>query len=129
VLFIPAGGTSIVEVSFSSLEHFSKKYRVIAPDYTPIEDLQVLFEDFIHMLDQRGVDKSYTMGGSYGGWMVQSLLRQYAARIDKLIITAVGPPNRENSQELARFLSWLRITPTILLRWIINRSFASLESC
>lgn len=128
VLFIPAGGTSVAEVSFNSLEHFAQKHRVIAPDYPPIEDLQELFEGFIELLDQLGVDKFFTMGGSYGGWMVQSLVREYPERIDKLVITAVGPPNRENSQELARLMGWLRITPTFLLRWMINRSFARLES-
>ena len=128
MLFIPAGGTSIAEESFNCLEHFANKYRVIAPDYPPIENLQVLFDGFIYLLDCLGVDKFYTMGGTYGGWMVQSLVRQYAARIDKLVITAVGPPNRENSQELARLMGWLRITPTFLLRWMINRSFARLES-
>jgi pimeloyl-ACP methyl ester carboxylesterase len=128
VLFIPAGGTLIAEVSFNSLEHFAIMYRVIAPDYPPIEDLEDLFEGFIYLLDHLGVDKFYTMGGSYGGWMVQSLVRQYPERVGKLVITAVGPPDSKNSQELARLMGWLRITPTFLLRWMINRSFARLES-
>jgi len=35
-LFIPAGGTSIAEVSFLSLNHFTQHFRVISPDYPPI---------------------------------------------------------------------------------------------
>lgn len=128
VLFIPAGGTTIAEVSFNSLEHFAKQYRVIAPDYPPIEELQELFAGFIDLLDYLGVNQFYTMGGSYGGWMVQSLLRQYPERISKLVITAVGPPSSENSQEIARLMGWFRITPTFLLRWMINKSFSRLES-
>ena len=73
VLFIPAGGTTIAEVSFNSLEHFAKNYRVIAPDYPPIGKLQELLDGFIDLLDYLGVNQFYTMGGSYGGWMAQSL--------------------------------------------------------
>lgn len=128
VLFIPAGGTAVAEVSFNSLAHFAQKYRVISPDYPPIEKINDLFEGFIQLLDKLGVDQFAVMGGSYGGWMVQSFVRQYPERINKMVITAVGPPNKENSQELARLMVWFQITPTFLLRWMINRSFSRLES-
>ncbi len=127
-LFIPAGGTSIAEVSFLSLDHFARNYRVISPDYPPIEELDVLFSGFMDLLDSLDVGQFYAMGGSYGGWMVQSFVRQYPDRISKLIITAVGSPNKENSREIARLMGWFRITPTFLLRWMLNKSFARLES-
>lgn len=127
-LFIPAGGTSIAEVSFLSLDHFAQYFRVISPDYPPIEELDVLFSGFMDLLDHLGVEQFYAMGGSYGGWMVQSLVRQHSDRISKMVITAVGPPDKENSQELARLMGWFRITPTFLLRWMLKRSFARLES-
>jgi len=127
-LFIPAGGTSIAEVSFFSLEHFAEQYRVISPDYPPIEELDVLFSGFMELLDYLGVEQFYTVGGSYGGWMVQSLVRQFPERISKMVITAVGPPDINNSQEIARLMGWFRITPTFLLRSMLNKSFARLES-
>lgn len=127
-LFIPAGGTTIAEVSFKSIEHFAHKYRVIAPDYPPIESLNELFEGFIVLLNHLGINQFYAMGGSYGGWMVQSLVRQYPERVRKLVITAVGRPDSENSQEIDRLMVWFRITPTFLLRSMINRSFTRLES-
>jgi len=127
-LFIPAGGTTVAEVSFMSLEHFTQQYRVIAPDYPPIDNLKELFEGFIELLDRLGVGQFYAMGGSYGGWMVQSLVRHYPERVGKLVITAIGPPNSENSQQIAKLMRWLRIMPTFLLRALINRSFARLVS-
>ncbi len=127
-LFIPAGGTSIAEVSFFSLEHLAEQYRVISPDYPPIEELDVLFSGFMELLDYLGVEQFNTMGGSYGGWMVQSLVRQFPERISKMVITAVGPPDIKNSQEIARLMGWFRITPTFLLRSMLNKSFARLES-
>jgi len=128
VLFIPAGGTTIAEVSFNSSAHFAQRYRVIAPDYPPIEEIQELCDGIIALLDYLEVEEFFTMGGSYGGWMVQSLVRQYPERISKLVITAVGPPDPKNSQELARLIGWLRITPTFMLRRMINRSFSRLAS-
>jgi pimeloyl-ACP methyl ester carboxylesterase len=73
VLFIPAGGTTIAEVSFNSLAHFAQRFRVIAPDYPPIEEIQELCDGIIALMDYLEVREFYTMGGSYGGWMVQSL--------------------------------------------------------
>jgi len=90
--------------------------------------LEELFSGFMALLDDLGVEQFYMMGGSYGGWLVQSLVRQFPERITKMVITAVGPPDRKNSQEIARLMGWFRITPTFLLRWMINRSFARLES-
>jgi pimeloyl-ACP methyl ester carboxylesterase len=127
-LFIPAGGTSSAEVSFLSLDHFAQNYQVISPDYPPIEELDVLFSGFLELLGYLDVGQFYVMGGSYGGWMVQSFVRQYPDRISKVVITAVGPPNKENSREIARLMGWFRITPTFLLRWMLSKSFARLES-
>jgi esterase len=128
VVFVAAGGTTVAEVSFQSLEHVAQRHRVIAPDYPPIDNLAEFFEDLIELLDQLGVGQFSAMGGSYGGWMVQSLVRHYPERVRKLVITVVGPPDRENSRQVARLMRWLRIAPTPLLRALINRSFARLVS-
>jgi pimeloyl-ACP methyl ester carboxylesterase len=127
-LLIPAGGTSVAEVSFMSLSHFAERYRVISPDYPPIDNLKDLFAGFIELLDRLGVGQFVTMGGSYGGWMVQSLVRAYPERIEKLVITAVGPPNPENSRQLAKLMPWLRLMPMFVLRALINRSFSRLDT-
>jgi pimeloyl-ACP methyl ester carboxylesterase len=127
-LFIPAGGTSVAEVSFKSIEHFAQNFRVVSPDYPPIDTLEELFEGFNALLEHLGVNKFYTLGGSYGGWIVQSLVRKFPDRVNKLVITVVGPPDPENSQQLARLMPWLSLAPTFMLRSMINRTFASLES-
>ncbi|MGD8813767.1 MAG: alpha/beta hydrolase [Anaerolineales bacterium] len=127
-LFIPAGGTTIAEVSFTSLSHFAQRYRVISPDYPPIDTMQEFLDGALHLLDQLGVESFSTMGGSYGGWMVQSLVRYCPSRLRKLVITVVGPPNPENSRQIAKMMPLFRIAPMSLLRAMINRSFARLES-
>lgn len=126
-LFILAGGATVAEVSFFSLEHFSEHFRIIAPDYPPIEEIDVLFSGFMELLDYLEIGQVYAMGGSYGGWMLQSLVRQFPERFTRLVISAVGPPDNQNSQELARLMGWFRITPTFLLRWMLNRSFSRLD--
>jgi pimeloyl-ACP methyl ester carboxylesterase len=128
VLFIPAGGTNIAEVSFKSINHFAEQHRVIAPDYPPIDNLEELFAGFMSLLDHLGVNHFYALGGSYGGWMVQSMVRMVPQRLKKLVITAVGPPDAENSEQLASLLPWLRITPTFILRSMLNRTFSRLIS-
>ena len=60
--------------------------------------------------------------------MVQSLVRLYPERVRKLVTTAIGPPNPENSRQIAKMMRWLPIMPTFLLRAVINRSFTRLMS-
>jgi pimeloyl-ACP methyl ester carboxylesterase len=128
VVFVAAGGTTVAEVSFQSLEHLAQTHRVVAPDYPPIDNLAELFEGVIELLDHLGIGQFCAMGGSYGGWMVQSLVRHCPERVRKLVITVIGPPDPENGRQLARLMRWLRIAPTWLLRALINRSFARLVS-
>ena len=128
VLFLFAGASAIAEVSFQSIEHFAQRYRVIAPDYPPIRTLEDLFAGVMLLLDQLGIADFFLMGGSYGGWMAQSFVRSHPERIGMLVITAVGPPNPENSQQIAKMLPWFRFAPTFLLKALLNRAFGSLES-
>jgi pimeloyl-ACP methyl ester carboxylesterase len=127
-LLVLAGGTTVAEVSFTSIAHFAQRYRVIAPDYPPINTIKELCEGHLQLLDHLEVDSFYAMGGSYGGWMVQSLVRHCPTRVRKVVITVVGPPNPENSRQLAKMMCWFRIAPMFMLRALINRSFARLES-
>jgi pimeloyl-ACP methyl ester carboxylesterase len=128
VLFIPAGGTTIAEVSFHSIDHLAERQRVLSPDYPPVDTLGELFEGFLALLDQLGVSRFSLMGGSYGGWMAQSLVRYCPERVDKLVLTAIGPPNPDNSRQLARLLPLLRIMPMFVLRGLIGRAFSRLDS-
>jgi pimeloyl-ACP methyl ester carboxylesterase len=128
VLLVPAGGTTIAEVSFMTIDHLAQRQRVIAPDYPRVDTLAELFSGYIALLDHLGVGRFSLMGGSYGGWMAQSLVRFCPERVDKLVLTAIGPPNPENSRQLAWLLPLLRILPMFLLRALINRTFGRLDS-
>ena len=127
-LLVLAGATTAADVSFMSLEFFARTYRVIAPDYPPIGSLEAFFNGLLLLLEDLGIEKFYLLGGSYGGWMAQSLVRFAPARVKKLVITAVGPPNPENSRQLKNLLGWLRFLPTFVLKTFLNRSFANLDT-
>jgi len=128
VLLVLAGGTTVAEVSFNSLTHFAQRYRVIAPDYPPIGSMRELIDGCVGLLDRLGLDTVYAMGGSYGGWVVQSLVRQYPQRVEKVLITVAGPPDPENSRSIAKKMRWLRMVPTFVLRAMLNRAFSRLDT-
>jgi pimeloyl-ACP methyl ester carboxylesterase len=128
VLFIFAGGTSIAEISFNTIQHLAEMNRVIAPDYPPIDNLAQLLEGYLAMLDRLGVNRFTIMGGSYGGWMAQSFVRMAPDRVEKVVLSAIGPPNPENNRQLARMLWVLRWIPLPLLRGLMNRTFNNLVS-
>jgi len=122
-----SGGTSIAEVSYQSLAHFAQTYRIIAPDYPRIGNIAELFEGLIALLDHLGINSFSLIGGSYGGWMAQSFVRAYPERVRKLVLTAIGPPNPENSRQIAKLLRWLRLMPAFMLRALVTYSFAKLD--
>jgi pimeloyl-ACP methyl ester carboxylesterase len=128
VLFVLAGGTTIAEISFNTIEYLARKYRVIAPDYPPIDNLAELFTGCIEMLDRLGIGQFVLLGGSYGGWLAQSLVRYSPGRVSKLVLSAIGPPDPENSRQLAKMLRWLKFVPTPILRAMMNRMLSRLIS-
>lgn len=127
-LFLLAGSTTVAEVSFLELEHFAPHYRVISPDYPPIDNLKELFDGYIKLFTHLGVEKFYTMGGAYGGWIAQSLVRQYPELIGKLVLANVGPPDKEYNQQMAKTMRWIKLTPTSVLRTSVSRSFSQMDS-
>jgi pimeloyl-ACP methyl ester carboxylesterase len=125
-LLVLAGGTTVAEISFNTLEHLAQRYRVIAPDYPPIDSIAELFKATIGLVDHLGVGRFALLGGSYGGWMAQSFVRTYPERIDKVLLSAIGPPNPENSRQLAKMMWMFRLAPLGLVRAFMNRSFKQL---
>ena len=59
--------------------------------------------------------------------MAQSLALYASERIDKVVISAVGPPNPENSRQLAKLMRWMKWMPTFILKALINRAFTRLD--
>jgi pimeloyl-ACP methyl ester carboxylesterase len=125
-IFILAGGTTVAEISFNTIEHLAEKYRVIAPDYPPVNRLNDLFRGYLEMMDRLKVERFVLMGGSYGGWLAQSFVRYVPERVDKLVLSAIGPPNPENSNQLAKMLWLLKLMPIVVLRALMNLSFSRL---
>lgn len=126
VVFVLAGGTNIAETSFQSLEHLARRYRVIAPDYPPLGKIEALFAGATGLLDYLGIAQFNLVGGSYGGWMAQSFVRYCPDRVKKLVLTANGPPDPENSRQIEKMLPLLRLLPAALLRKMLLRTFANL---
>ena len=127
-LFLLAGSTTVAEVSFLELEHFAPHYRVISSDYPPIDNLKELFDGYIKLFTHLGIENFYAMGGAYGGWIAQSLVRQYQELISKLVLAKVGPPDKENNQQMAKTMRWIKLTPTSVLRASVSRSFSQMDS-
>jgi pimeloyl-ACP methyl ester carboxylesterase len=66
------------------------------------------------------------MGGSYGGIMAHSLVRMFKERVEKVVITAAGPPNPENSKQLRRMMPLFRFMPLGIIKRMLTKSFQKL---
>ena len=125
-LLLLAGGTGAADISFQTITHLAREYRVIAPDYPPLNTIKELFDGLQALLANLNIETFFLMGGSYGGIMAHSLVRMFKERVEKVVITAAGPPNPENSKQLRRMMPLFRFMPLGILKRMLTKSFQNL---
>ncbi len=126
VLFLPASGTGVAEVSWETIEHLAQTYRVVAVDYPAVDSLSRLFEGLIGVFDHLGIGQFAALGGSGGALFLQPFLRAYPERISKMILATPVPPDPARGQRTAKLLRWLRVMPTFVIRALLAQSFERL---
>lgn len=90
VIIFFAGGLRHPLWSFSLLDLFVDEYRVVAPCYPPIGDLDSVLDGIRSILDTESVSHSYMMGSSWGGSMVQCFTYKYPDAADRIVLSNTG---------------------------------------
>lgn len=126
VLVALSGGTTVAELGFQTLERLARRWRVIAPDYPPVDTVRELGEGLTGLLDGLGIGPFSLLGGSYGGMMAHPLVRLYPDRVRKMVLAVAPAPNPESGERLSRTLRWLRFVPMVGLRAMLARTFSGL---
>ena len=126
-LLLLTGALGTAESSWQSIAHFAQRYRVIAPSYpATIGAMAELADGLAGILDVAGVARSNVLGGSFGGYVAQVYLRQYALRTEKLVISHAGLPDPERGEQIAKAMWWMKLLPLSLLRALIKQRLVSL---
>jgi pimeloyl-ACP methyl ester carboxylesterase len=130
VILLLHGGLRIAETAFAYIELFEGDYRVIAPTYPPLSNIDELTDGLAGLLDAEGLDRVLVLTQSYGGMVGQVFAQRFPGRVRKLALGGTGPLGGNPIQEfvlkimliLAPRLSERRLKA--IYRWGIDRVLA-----
>lgn len=115
LLFLP-GAQGTPEAVSLNIAHFAPRFRWIAPAYPPVPTMAELADGIVKLLDHEGIGRVSVIGGSYGGFVAQILVRRHPDRVERLLLSHTGPPNPARGELIDKSLRWLPRLPMFLLR-------------
>lgn len=113
------GGMRRAAIGFSFMERLATHYKVIAPDYPPVQTIDDYLAAFDAILAAEGEDQLTLVGQSYGGMLAQAYLAHRPKDIQRLVLSSSGPADYGKG--------WLPVESAIILlvrllpeQWVKN---------
>ncbi|HBL25322.1 MAG TPA: hypothetical protein DD490_00630 [Acidobacteria bacterium] len=125
LLFFP-GAQGTGEAAWGTLDHFTPRFRWIAPSYPAVPTMAELADGVAALLDREGLGSVDVVAGSYGGFVAQVFVRRHPGRVARLVLSHTAPPNPARGQVIDKSLRWLPILPMFLLRLQYRRVMSAL---
>lgn len=142
VLFL-SGALGRAEYAFQVIRNLERRFRVIAPDYPAVRTLGEFGDGLLGILDAEHVRRAHLLGGSFGGFVAQALVRRAPERVASLVLSHTGAADgrkRDGAIALVSMLpGWLmraamraRLGPTLkgadpFWRALFDRTVADLS--
>jgi pimeloyl-ACP methyl ester carboxylesterase len=127
LLMLP-GAIGKGEIAFRHILEFEHDYRVIAPDYPPVQTVECLLDGLLRILDAEKIDAVTIIGGSVGGGLAQCMVRKYPERVTNLVLSHTGVPTHKRGKLNSLGMKLLAVFPMSLIRaglkWEISRLLA-----
>jgi pimeloyl-ACP methyl ester carboxylesterase len=125
-LLMLSGALVIPDISWRTIAHFARKYRVIAPVYPAVNTMDELADGIAGILRREGVERAHVMGGSYGGFVAQVFVRRHPALTRSLVLSHTLPPDPALRKSMKKTMRWLPLLPERVLRWVMGRKLGPL---
>jgi pimeloyl-ACP methyl ester carboxylesterase len=125
-LLLLSGALAIPDISWLTIAHFAKTYRVIAPAYPPVKTMDALVDGIAEILHQEGIEQAHVLGGSYGGFVAQVFVRRHPGLARSLVLSHTFPPDPANVKAIQKMVKWLPLLPEGILRWLMGKQLGSL---
>ena len=125
-LLLLSGALGAPEVSWKTLTALAKSFRVIAPEYPPVESMDALVDGIAAILRRENVARAHVLGGSYGGFVAQVFVRRHAALARSLVLSHTLPPNPASGKKLRKLVRWFALLPQGMLLWMMGRRLSGL---
>jgi pimeloyl-ACP methyl ester carboxylesterase len=120
-LLLLSGALAIPDISWLTISHFTKTYRVIAPAYPPVKMMATLVDGIAEILRHEGVAQAHVLGGSYGGFVAQVFVRRHPGLTRSLVLSHTFPPDPANLKTIKKMAGWMSWLPEAILRRVIGR--------
>ena len=88
-----SGALGLAEFSFQQIRLFEPRFRVVTPDYPPVNSLTEMADGLVAILDAESVQRAHVIGGSFGGLLAQVLVRRAPERVASLVLSHTGAPD------------------------------------
>jgi pimeloyl-ACP methyl ester carboxylesterase len=94
IVMLP-GALGDAETSFQYITAFEPHYRVLALTYPPsLSRVVDVTGGIAGLMDAEGIERAHLIGGSFSGMLAQCFVREYPARLTRLILSHTGVPSR-----------------------------------
>lgn len=115
-LLVLSGAACIAEMSWTTIEHFAERHRVIAPDYPAIRGNARLVDGIAALLEREGIERVHVLGGSYGGLVAQVFVRRHPALCRRLVLSHTLLPDPKTAAKMRWMAGLLGLLPWRVLR-------------
>jgi pimeloyl-ACP methyl ester carboxylesterase len=120
-LLILPGALGTAETSFEYILAFEPAYRVVSVSYpSAITSVAPLVRGLLDILDAESVARAHVIGGSYSGFIAQSLVRQHPGRVRSLILSDAGIPQPERIAKTKALLLAASVRPWSAMRAMLR---------
>jgi pimeloyl-ACP methyl ester carboxylesterase len=125
-LLVLSGAACIAEMSWTTIEHFARDRRVIAPDYPAIRGNPELVDGIAALLEGEGIERAHVLGGSYGGLVAQVFVRRHPGRTLSLVLSHTLLPDPRSASRVRRMTGLLGFVPWRAVRALFRARVGSL---
>jgi pimeloyl-ACP methyl ester carboxylesterase len=125
-LLLLSGALAIPDISWLTIAHFAKTFRVIAPAYPAVKSMDALVDGIAEILHEEEIEQAQVLGGSYGGFVAQVFVRRHPGLTRSLVLSHTFPPDTINVKTLKKMVWWLPLLPGRALRWLMGKWLGSL---
>jgi pimeloyl-ACP methyl ester carboxylesterase len=117
------GALGRAEFAFAHILALGDGFRVVAPDYPPVDTLNELVEGLVAILDAEEVGRAHLVSGSFGGMVAQHFVRRYPERVCSLVLSHTAAPEQSRSRVVfvRALVGTLGLWPEWLVRALVRR--------
>ncbi len=120
------GGELVNDLGFQFAAEMSSHYRVFYPAYSSVSSMEALVEGIIGILHAERLTKVSVLGASFGGYVAQLLLRKDPARIERLILSNTGVPQRYLVKFIQALTAITKMMPWSVMQNVLRRALRKL---